>query len=142
LPSTYRRHARIALVALVALSGCIRGYYNEGGEIPWERVEWIEAGQTTRSEILEWFGAPQNFSNPAALTSFMESNGLEADSFAQYPFTDVFVYQLHRGYLVGIAAIFYNRFDLRIASDTLLILFDAADRVRHIGVRRAPPLDP
>jgi hypothetical protein len=43
---------------------------------------------------------------------------------------------------VGIAAIFYNRFDLRIASDTLLILFDAADRVRHIGVRRAPPLDP
>jgi hypothetical protein len=127
-----------ALLAAALACGCVSADVMEGSPIEWEAVERIRVGETTRSEVLTWLGAPQNFANPAALAEFLESGGLESETGARYPFADVFVYQLSRGRLRGFAAIFYNRFELKIDSDLVVILFDESDRVRHFGVRRVP----
>ena len=128
-----------SLLLTVALGGCVSAVVTEGSEIQWETVERIRVGETTRDEVLSWLGAPQNFSNPTALAEFLESGGLGSEATARYPFSDVFVYQLSRGRLRGFAALFYNRFELRIDSDLVVILFDPeGDRVLHLGIRRAP----
>jgi hypothetical protein len=125
-------------LAAALAAGCISADVVEGTDIAWESVERIRVGETTRSEVLSWLGAPQNFANPAAFAEFVESGGLEAETGARYPFADVFVYQLSRGRLRGFAALFYNRFELHIDSDLVVILFDESDRVRHFGIRRVP----
>jgi hypothetical protein len=126
------------LLAIALACGCVSADMYEGSEIPWGAVERIHAGQTTRSEVLTWLGAPQNFANPSALVEFLEGEGIESESYSRYPFADVFVYQLTRGRLRGFAAIFYNRFELHVDSDLVVILFDETDRVLHLGIRRAP----
>jgi hypothetical protein len=130
----------ILAVAWLA-SGCVRARFLEGSEIPWAAVERIHTGQTTRTEVLNWLGAPQNFANPTALAAFLESQGIESESYSRYPFADVFVYQFTRGRLKGLIALLYNRFEMHVDSDLVVVLFDEADRVRHLGIRRAPPLD-
>ena len=126
------------LCAAVLAVGCVTADITEGSEIGWETVERIRVGETTRDEVLSWLGAPQNFSNPTALAEFLDSGGLSSEATLRYPFSDVFVYQLSHGHLRGFAALFYNRFDLRIDSDLVVILFDQTDRVTHLGIRRAP----
>jgi hypothetical protein len=129
----------IACTALLVLAGgCVNARMYEGSEIPWQSVEQIRPGATTRSQVLDWLGAPQNFSNPSALVEFLAGEGIESGSHARYPFTDVFVYQLTRGRLRGFVALLYNRFELHVDSDLVVILFGPDDLVRHIGIRRAP----
>jgi hypothetical protein len=128
-----RPHLRAAVAAL--LCGCIHANSYEGAEIPWEAVERIQIGETTRADVLAWLGAPQNFANPTALADFFESQGLESDAWVRYPAADVFVYQLTRGRLRGVVTLLYNHLDLKIDSDLVVILFDAEDRVRHVGIR-------
>jgi hypothetical protein len=135
-----RRPAAGLLFAALA-AGCVSADVIEGSEIRWETVERIRVGETTRSEVLDWLGAPQNFANPSVLAEFLEEGGLESEYASRYPFSDVFVYQLTRGELRGFAVLFYNRFELRIDSDLVVILFDQSDRVRHFGVRHAPRAD-
>jgi hypothetical protein len=129
----------ISWIALLVLaSGCVNARMYEGSEIPWQSVEQIRPGQTTRSQVLDWLGAPQNFSNPSALVEFLEGEGIESETYSRYPFADVFVYQLTRGRLRGFVALLYNRFELYVDSDLVVILFGHDDLVRHIGIRRAP----
>jgi hypothetical protein len=125
-------------MAIALSAGCVSADTYEGSEIPWDAVERIRAGETSRSEVLTWLGAPHNFVNPTVLAAFLEGEGIESESYARYPFADVFVYQLTRGRLRGIAALVYNRFELHVDSDLVVILFDETDRVRHLGIRRAP----
>jgi hypothetical protein len=132
------RHLVTATLIAALASGCISADVIEGSEIPWQTVERIRVGETTRSEVLDWLGAPQNLANPTVLAEFMEEGGLESEFASRYPFSDVFVYQIARGELRGFAALFYNRFELRIDSDLVVILFDDNDRVSHFGVRHAP----
>jgi hypothetical protein len=131
----WKRFGPVGLSAL-ALAGCITARYEEGNAVPWERVSWIEPGRTTRSQILDWFGAPRNFASSTALSSFLESRGLEASDYAKYPFTDVFAYECARGQLSGFTAILYTRLRLELERDLLVILFDERDTVTHVGTRR------
>ena len=126
------------LLAGALAAGCVTAEVTEGSEIAWESVERIRVGETTRDQVLDWLGAPQNFSNPTALAEFLDSGGLSSEAALRYPFSDVFVYQLSRGRVRGFAALLYNRFELHIDSDLVVILFDSNDRVSHFGIRRAP----
>lgn len=96
----------LKLMLVLVLAGCITGHYSEGSAIAWEAVDSLRPGVTTKSEVLERFGAPHNFSSPIALAEFFESQGLEAEAYSRYPFTDVFAYQLNRGKLRGFTVIF------------------------------------
>lgn len=119
------------------LSGCISARYSEGEGIPWESVGGVRPGQTTKNEVLEAFGAPQNFSSPSALAEFLENQGLEPETYSRYPFADVFAYQATYGALRGFTLIFYTRLELKILSNLVLIFFDEQGVVTHVGVRRA-----
>ena len=94
----------VLLVLVTLAGGCVSADVIEGSEIPWEAVERIRVGKTTRAEVLNWLGAPQNFANPTAMAEYLESGGLESETSSRYPFADVFVYQLTRGHLRGFAA--------------------------------------
>jgi hypothetical protein len=52
------------------------------------------------------------------------------------PFADVLVYRLTRGSLTGQVLILWNRIDFHVASDTLVVFFDANDRVSCFGYRK------
>lgn len=129
----------LVALALIAWPGCFTAHYSEHAAIPWDRVERIEPGVTTRAEVLDWFGAPLNFSDPGALAEFLQSRGLEADAYARYPFDDVFAYQYNRGEAQGWTVVVYSRMELRIVSDLLLVFFDEQGRVADVGTRRDTP---
>lgn len=105
----------------------------------WDLAESIVPGETTRSKVLELLGPPQNFASPTALADFLESRGLDPSEYHRYPFTDVFAYQLSRGRLRGLALLVYNRFEVRLDSELLLIFFDAQQRVSDVARRRLEP---
>lgn len=117
-------------------TACVIGRYEEGDAIPWERVEAIQPGVTTKAEILSWFGAPRNFVDGTALDEFLEDQELLPESPIRPTAADVFAYQRGRGRLEGLTLIFYNRFDLRIDAELLVVFFDEDDRVSYVGVRR------
>jgi len=121
----------------LALTGCLNARYSEGEAIPWDAVARVQPGQTTKDEVLDVFGAPQNFSSPSALAEFLESQGLEADAYSRYPFADVFAYQANYGALRGFTLILYTRLEVRIVSNLVLIFFDEEGVVTQVGVRRA-----
>jgi len=127
-----------ALAVLCCATACVSVDMLEGSNLPWSSVERIRPGITTRSEVLDWLGAPQNFANPTELGEFLAGQGIETESYSRYPFADVFVYQLTRGRLRGFFALFYNRFKLEIDQDLVFVMFDDAERVLHLGIRRAP----
>jgi hypothetical protein len=132
---TQLARASLLLATVSWIPGCVIGRYVEGNEI---REEWIAdllPGVTTKDQVLEWFGPPENFSSSAALSEFLESRGLAPESAGRYPFTDVFAYQFHRGRLRGFFALLYNRFEFKIASDLLLVFFDEQGRVADWGYR-------
>jgi hypothetical protein len=131
----------ILFLTLAVLSGCIRGNYLEGSAVPWERVQRIQPGVTTKAEVLAWLGAPLNFSIPTALDEFLEDQGLEGGGAPPYPFADVFAYQLSRGKLRGFTVILYTRINLELDSDLLVIFFGEDWKVIYMGVRRAEDAD-
>jgi hypothetical protein len=128
----------VGLALLLFGGACVSVDTLEGSELPWTSVERIQPGTTTRSQVLDWLGAPQNFANPTELGEFLAGQGIESETYSRYPFADVFVYQLTRGHLRGFFALFYNRFELKVDQDLVFILFDDSDRVMHLGIRRAP----
>jgi hypothetical protein len=125
-------------MSLAALSGCVRAQYAEGDPLKWERLATIRPGETTRAQVLEQLGAPNSLSSPSMLEDYLEGHGIEPEAAPRMPLDDVFTYQFTRGQLRGFVAIFYNRLDLRIQSDLVVIFFDENDRVSHIGYRRGP----
>ena len=78
-----------------------------------------------------------NFASPTALAEFLEARGLEPEAFSQYPFSDVFAYQMNYAQLGGFTVILYTRLKVSIVSDLVVIFFDERGIVSHVGVRRA-----
>jgi hypothetical protein len=117
-------------------SGCITAELTDGNVVPAERVAQIRPGETTRDEILEWFGAPESFTEPGELRRLLEESELLPEEALALPFADVLVFQLTKARLRGILLLAYNRIEVRSASDRLVVFFDERDRVAHYGFRR------
>jgi len=101
-----------------------------------ERIAEIVPGVTTKTEILAWFGAPQGLADAQLLESFLVDRELMPGPVVDMPFADVLVYRLTQGNVRGLVLILYNQFDIHIASDTLVVFFDAQDRVTQFGFRK------
>ena len=125
----------ILLLCLCA-GGCVIGRYEEGSPVSAERIADIVPGKTTKAEILTWFGAPQGLADAQLLESFLVDRELMPGPVVDLPFADVLVYRLTQGKVRGMVLILYNQFDIDIASDTLVVFFDAEDRVTEFGFRR------
>jgi len=126
----------ILLLSYLGAAGCVIGRYEEGSRVAEERIAEIVPGKTTKTEILAWFGAPQGLADAALLESFLVDRELMPGPVVDLPFADVLVYRLTRGKVRGMILVLYNQFDIDIASDTLVVFFDAQDRVTHFGFRR------
>jgi hypothetical protein len=124
----------LGLAACLAL-GCFSIRVVSGNSVPAERVVDIQPGVTTRAEILEWFGAPEDFTDPSGLRRVFAAGVLLPEDVLSLPYADVLVFELTRGRARGVLLIFFNYFDVRVANDRLVVFFDDEDRVLYYGYR-------
>jgi hypothetical protein len=121
---------------LLCAPGCVIGRYEEGLPVAVDKIPQIVPGQTTKNEILDWFGAPSGLADAELLESFLADRELMPGPVVDLPFADVLVYRLTRGRLEGIVLILFNQVDFHVTSDTLVVFFDANDRVSSYGFRK------
>lgn len=136
-----RNRAALALAALaLALApGCVMGRLYEGNSVRFEQLERLVPGETTRSQVLEWFGPPDDFSDPRIVESVLQASDLLPPEAVRIQFSDVLSYRYDEGKLRAVVLILFNHVDLRIRSDKVVIFFDQDDRVRYWGWRRETP---
>lgn len=131
-----RRAALLLALACIACPGCIHGRLVDGNEVSAEHVAQIRPGETTKDEILDWFGAPESATDPGELRRLLEESEVLPEDVLEMPLADVLVFELTRVKVEGLLLLVYNRFDVRAASDRLVVFFDAEERVVHYGFRR------
>ncbi len=124
----------LGLAACLSL-GCFSIRVVSGNSVPADRVAAIEPGVTTRVEILEWFGAPEDFTDPSGLRRVFADGVLLPEDVLHLPYADVLVFELTRGRARGVLLLFFNYFDVRVANDRLVVFFDDQDRVLYYGYR-------
>jgi hypothetical protein len=126
----------LVLAALAAAPGCVIGHYFEGQTIAADQIPRIVPGQTTKAEILDWFGAPQSYADASFLEEYMSDREILPGPVVDMPFADVLVYRFIEGRLRGVVLVLYNDIRLDVASDTLVVYFDEQDRVLYHGWRK------
>jgi hypothetical protein len=138
----------VAIAAGLALAlgcaGCLNVRYAEGSPLPRERVALIQPGETTKAEVLAWFGAPQGFSDASALERLVRDQDFQPETVLDLPFADALVFRFTAGAGRGVLIPpVFVRIDLRVLSDTLVVFFDDRDRVLYYGIKEeTDALDP
>jgi hypothetical protein len=130
------RVALLLALAWIACAGCIQARLVDGNEVPDERVAQIRPGETTKDQILDWFGAPEAATDPGELRRLLEESEVLPEDVLEMPLADVLVFELTEVKLEGLVLLLFNRFDVRAASDRLVVFFDDQSRVVHYGFRR------
>ncbi|HTO07330.1 MAG TPA: hypothetical protein VMR86_09780 [Myxococcota bacterium] len=126
----------LLLLLLLCASGCMIGRYEEGSPVASEKIPAIVVGQTTKKEILDWFGAPSGMADAQMLEAFLADRELTPGPVVDLPFADVLVFRMTHGRVKGLILILWNWLDVRVTNDTLVVFFDAQDRVASYGFRR------
>lgn len=132
------------LALALACAGCLNIRFAEGSPLPRERVGLIKPGETTKAEVLAWFGAPQGFSDASALERLVRDQDFQPETVLDLPFADALVFRFTAG--VGRGVLIppvFVRIDLRVLSDTLVVFFDDRDLVLYYGIKEeTDALDP
>ena len=131
-----RRAALLLALACTPAPGCVQGRLVDGNDVPAEHVAQIRPGETTKDEVLDWFGAPESATDPGELRRLLEESEVLPEDVLEMPLADVLVFELTRVKVEGLFLLVYNRFDVHAASDRLVVFFDDEDRVVHYGFRR------
>jgi hypothetical protein len=117
-------------------AGCFSVHVVAGNEVPAERIPQIQPGQTRKAEILEWFGAPEAYTDPSGLRRVMDDGVVLPEDVLALPYADVLVFETTRGRVKGVLLILFNWFDVHVVNDRLVVFFDDQDRVLYYGYRR------
>ena len=133
-----RRIATLALTAFAALafSGCINIGVTVGEEIPPERVAQIVPGKTTKTEILKWFGAPDQYTDAALFARLFDIGEIAAEDLLALPFSDMLVYEIDDVNAKVLITILFNWVRADMLRDRLVIYFDKNDVVLYFGITR------
>jgi len=128
----------IGILSLAFLiSGCVVARYYEGSRIPEQKLEEIKPGVTTRAEIVNWFGPPQNYISPAVLNEILRTMDLLGDEpLTNYPFANILSYQYNRGNARVIFTILFNFVEWKMKSDRLVVFFDDEGKVKYYGFHK------
>lgn len=116
-------------------AGCFSIQVTVGNEVPQERVGEIHPGETTKAQILDWFGAPEDYTDPSGLRRVLADGVAAPEDVLQLPYADVLVFELTRGQVKGVLLVLFNYFDVHVANDRLVVFFDDQDRVMYYGYR-------
>jgi len=123
-------------LSLVCAPGCLIGRYDEGLPVVEDKIPSIVVGQTTKKEILDWFGAPTGMADAQMLEAFLADRELTPGPVVDLPFADVLVFRMTHGRVKGLVLILWNWLEVRVTNDTLVVFFDANDRVSSYGFRK------
>ena len=127
----------LALAGVLWLgAGCFSIHVVAGNEVPTERIPGIQPGQTSKAEILDWFGAPEAYTDPSGLRRVMDDGVVLPEDVLALPYADVLVFETTRGRVKGVLLILFNWFDVHVVNDRLVVFFDDQDRVLYYGYRR------
>ena len=133
-----RSRLKILGVGLVSLTlvGCAIGRYYSGSRIPEDRIKDIQPGVTTRQEILDWFGPPQNYLSPTLLNQILREYEMTQEPLSNYPFANILSYEFSRGNFKLLLLILFNYVEAEVKSDHLVIFFDENERVKYYGFHK------
>jgi len=114
----------------VSASGAFGSYIDPAA------VSQIVPGESTKGQVLDLLGPPEEFLRSEVLTSLGDdasrvSGAVALGNRAQ----DAFTYQLDTLSAWASMLLFYNHVRGRIETDLLVIFFDPGDRVREISFR-------
>ena len=136
---TIAEYLRLAgLLPALLLSGCL--YVSASGAfgsyLDPAAVSQIVPGESTKGQVLELLGPPEEFLRSEVLTSLGDdasrvSGAVALGNRAQ----DAFTYQLDTLSAWASMLLFYNHVRGEIETDLLVIFFDPDDRVREISFR-------
>jgi hypothetical protein len=118
------------------LSSCLRANFIEGTHIDTKEVQLIRPGVTTREEILRWFGPPTEFANPSTLKVILNQFDLSTDAVLNHPFEDAFTYEFIQGKSRILFLLLFNKVDIDIKSDVLIVFFDEEGVVKYYAYRK------
>ncbi len=128
-----RRHAVVSLSSCCALavllSGCVMARTYRDHPLDQQKIATIERGVTTKAEVLERLGPPQEVDAREITTV-----NLSADPFEPPPERIVaaryFRYTYARGNGMAIITLLFNYLDFDQKSDNLVIFFDDDNKVQ------------
>lgn len=121
------------LLAVTSLEGCAIAHVHQGAPIDAARIKDIQVGVTTKQEIIDWFGPPQEVKRPELLSDIFQRLDLTEGQTRSLIYPDIFSYQYNEGDVRGILLILFNHINIDLRSDTLAIFFDDQDRVKYVG---------
>lgn len=124
------------LLLVLLSSSCILGRYYEGSQIPRDKIKEIKPGLTTKKEILQWFGPPQNYISPTIFNEILKELDVTREPLTNYPFANILSYQYNRGNIRAIVLILFNFIEAKVKSDHLVIFLDENDRVKYYGFHK------
>ena len=123
------------LMAWATSSGCVNLSGDFGSRIPLENLPRIRNGETTRDDIMAWFGPPSAFFNP----SFLQVIAGRTDV-ARTPapvLDDVWTYRfIENETRVFFVPILFATIDAAATAETLVVFFDEEGRVKYHAFRR------
>ena len=126
----------LMLYTAVFLSSCLRANFVEGTRIETSEVQMINPGVTTREEILKWFGPPTEFANPGTLKLILNQLDLVTEPVLSHPFEDAFTYEFVQGKSRILFLILFNKVDIDVKSDVLIVFFDEEGVVKYYAYRK------
>jgi hypothetical protein len=128
-----------ALVAIGALgaTGCLRINVTMGNEIAQDHVEMIVPGQTTKADILRWFGAPAEYTDGEIFARLTDVGEIAAEDLVALPYSDILVYEIIDARVRGVVTfILLNWVNAHVLRDRLVVFFDQNDVVLYYGITR------
>jgi hypothetical protein len=125
--------AIILLTIIVSLTGCLLGNVKEGPKISEEMISRIKPGETTKKEIIEWFGPPQNYVSPGVFNQILREFDVSKEPPLYYSFANILSYQFTQGNMRGLFLILFNYVEADVRTDHLVVFIDDNDRVKYYG---------
>lgn len=127
----------LALVCAAGLGvGCVSMTVVSGNQVPTERIAEIQPGHTTKADVLDWFGAPKDYTDPSGLRRVLDGGVMLPEDVLALPYADVLVFETTHGRVKGLLLILFNWLDVHVTSDRLVVFFDDQDRVLYYGYRK------
>lgn len=132
-----RSGSLLALACVAWLgAGCVSMTVVAGNQVPTERIAEIQPGRTTKAEVLDWFGAPEDYTDPSGLRRVLDGGAMLPEDVLALPYADVLVFETTHGRVKGLLLILFNWLDIHVTSDRLVVFFDDQDRVLYYGYRK------